>query len=174
MLNTQNTKQGKKGVTLAKSATAPVTVTAPATAATVTPTLAPATAFAMANGQPVTKAALVAWCNAHVGGYTMATLAKVQVNVLPTVNLAGTATLYKGNKLPFGYGNPNGARALLQNSLLAAPNLGVFMQNVHGLFKGYAEFSTPHTVLALLNGGYGPLCRAGYWGTPFITLTAVQ
>lgn len=171
MLNTQNTKQGKKGVTLAKTANAPVTVAAPATPA---PTLAPASAFAMANGQPVTKAALVAWCNAHVGGYNMASLAKVQVNVLPTANIAGNATLYKGNKLPFGYGNVNGARALYQNALLGAPNLAAFMQAIAGKQKGYNEFSTPYTVLALLNGGYGPLCRAGYWGTPFITLTAMQ
>jgi hypothetical protein len=104
----------------------------------------------------------------------MAGLAKVQINILPTVNTVGNANLYKGNKLPFGYGNANGARAMYQNTLLASPTLAAFMQAVAGKQKGYNEFSSAHCTLALLNGGYGPLCRGGYWGTPFITLTAMQ
>ena len=165
MLNTSNTVKSSKGVSLAKSAKAPVVAKAPVAPATATE------AFSLVNGQPISKASLVAWCNANVGGWTIANLDKVKINVLPTVNTAGDANTFKGHRLPFGYGKLGGARAIYQDALLNAPTLGAFIKAVAGKQKGYNEFSTPHTVLALLNGGYGSTCRAGYWGTAFITLS---
>lgn len=164
MLNTENTKKSSKGISLAKSAKAPVV------AKETVPVATPAETFSLTNGQPITKASLVQWCNANVGGWSMANLDKVRINVLPTVNMSGNADLYKGHRLPFGYGKLGGARAMYQDALLSAPTLGAFIKSVTGKQKGYNEFSSAGTVLALLNGGYGPLCRAGYWGTPFISL----
>lgn len=165
MLNTQNTTKSSKGVSLAKSAKAPVVAKETA------PVVSPAQAFDLSNGHPFTKDSLVAWCNANVGGWSMANLDKVKVTVLSTANMSGNPDLYKGHKLPFGYGKLGGSRAFYQDALLAAPTLGAFIKAVAGKQKGYNEFSTPHTVIALLNGGYGPLCRAGYFGTPFISLS---
>jgi len=166
MLNQSNTIKSSKGVSLARSVKAPVI--APVT--TVTEVKASET-FSLVNGQPISKASLVAWCNVNAGGYTMANLHNVKINVLPSVNMSGDATVYKGNRLPFGYGKLGGARAMYQDALLNAPTLGAFMSDVAGKQKGYNEFSTAGTVLALLNGGYGSTCRAGHWGTPFITLS---
>lgn len=164
MLNTENTKKSSKGISLAKSAKAPVV------AKETVPVATPAETFSLTNGQPITKASLVQWCNANVGGWSMANLDKVRINVLPTVNMSGNADLYKGHRLPFGYGKLGGARAMYQDALLNAQTLGAFIKSVAGKQKGYNEFSSAGTILALLNGGYGPLCRAGFWGTAFISL----
>ena len=140
------------------------------TAAAANTTAAAAALFGTANA-PVTVQSLRAWVNANAGG----NWANVKIVKQATVQASWQTQGLKG-PVPFGYnGNPNGTRALLQNNILSAPNMGAHWawcktgpMAAIGTVKTHTP-NNPVCLLALLNGGYSP--SSATWGQPFIHLT---
>jgi len=121
--------------------------------------------FASVNS-PITTQTLRAWVNANVGG----DWSKVTVVVQPSVVTDWETKGLKG-PVPFGYnGGANGPRAKLQNQLLVTGTVAEFMAwSKANPLGGYVESpNRPHTVLALLNGGYSPSSKT--WCNSFIHL----
>ena len=148
-----NAKKSPAKVAVAKVA-APVASNSPASAL-----------FAAANA-PVTAQSLRAWVNANAGG----NWSKVTVVVQPSVATDWEKQGLKG-PVPFGYnGGGLGPRATLQNKALASSTVAEFMAWSKGHpLGGYVETpNRPHTLLALLNGGYSPSSKT--WCQSFIHL----
>lgn len=121
--------------------------------------------FASVNS-PVTAQTLRAFVNANAGG----DWSKVRIVLQDSVAMDWQSKGLKG-PVPFGYnGGQVGPRAKLQNQALASSTVAEFMawskSNPQG---GYVETpNRPHTVLALLNGGYSPSSKT--WCQSFIHL----
>lgn len=124
-----------------------------------------ATLFASVNS-PITAETLRAFVNQHCGG----NWSKVAIVPQDSVAMDWQAKGLKG-PVPFGYnGGSNGPRATLQNKALTSGNAAEFMawSKAHPQ-GGYVETpNRPHTLLALLNGGYSPSSKT--WGTSFVHL----
>lgn len=147
---------------MSKQIKAPVAKSAPAKAPANTAT---ATLFASVNA-PVTAETLRAFVNQHCGGQWQ----KVAIVPQAAVAMDWQAKGLKG-PVPFGYnGGGNGPRATLQNKALQSANAAEFMawSKAHPQ-GGYVETpNRPHTLLALLNGGYSPSSKT--WGQSFVHL----
>jgi len=140
-------------------------------ATNVAPANTPAAALFGTANAPVSAQALRAWCNANAGG----NWANVKIVKQPSVQANWQQQGLKG-PVPFGYnGAGTGTRALLQNNLLAVPNVAAHWAwcktgpsaNIGTVSQHTAN--NPVCLLALLNGGYSPSSKT--WGQAFVHLT---